>query len=79
MESPFDWLSLMLFAGLIVLLLQRSTMDNPPDKLWQYGPPAVLCAGSNYLGNEGYTVAAIGGIVLVVVYILYVLRPKVLR
>ena len=62
METPFDWLTLMVFTGLVVLLLQRSAADN-----------AVV----NYLGNEGYVVIAIAGLVAVIAYIYYVLRPKI--
>ena len=77
METPFDWLTLMVFTGLVVLLLQRSAADNPVDKLWQYAPPAVGCAVVNYLGNEGYVVIAIAGLVAVIAYLYYVLRPKI--
>ena len=78
METPFDWLSLILFAGLVVLMLQRSTIENPPDKLWHYGPPAIGLALSNYLGNHGYSVLAIGGLSAVIAYIFYILRPQIL-
>lgn len=77
MQTPFDWVTVMLFTGLVVLLLQRSSMEEPSDKLWQYAPPAIGCAIVNYLGNEGYTIAAIAGIVAVIAYILFVLKPHV--
>ena len=59
METLYDWLALLAFAGLIVLFLQRSSMDNPPDTVWHYLPPAVGCALSNYLGNEGMGLVAL--------------------
>ncbi|MFM9828593.1 MAG: XrtV sorting system accessory protein [Sphingomonas sp.] len=77
METPFDWLALTVFVGLVVLLLQRSSQENPPDKLWHYGPPAIGCAVVNYIGNEGHTIAAAIGLIAVLVYIYYVLRPQV--
>jgi uncharacterized membrane protein len=51
METPYDWLTVMTFAGLIVLFLQRS-QGEPRDHLWQYLVAAVGCAVTNYLGNE---------------------------
>jgi hypothetical protein len=78
MQTPFDWVTIALFAGLVVLLLQRSSMQEPSDKLWQYVPPAIGCATVNYLGNNGHPVLAVGGLILVIVYIIIVLKPHVI-
>lgn len=78
MQTPFDWLTLMVFTGLVVLMLHRSVAEQPVDKLWHYAPPAIGCAVVNYIGNEGYVLAAIGGLVAVIAYIMYVLRPNML-
>jgi len=51
METPYDWLTVMTFAGLIVLFLQRS-QGEPRDHLWQYLIAALGCAFTNYIGNE---------------------------
>ncbi len=51
METPYDWLTVMTFAGLIVLFLQRS-QGEPRDHLWQYLVASVGCAVTNYIGNE---------------------------
>ncbi len=51
METPYDWITVMAFAGLIVLFLQRST-GEPRDHLWQYLVASVGCAVTNYIGNE---------------------------
>jgi hypothetical protein len=75
MTTVFDWLTVMVFAGLIVLFLQRSTDETPRDELWQYLIPSVGCAVCNYLGNEGYTVFAILVLVAVLGYIHVVLKP----
>ncbi|MFA5988455.1 MAG: XrtV sorting system accessory protein [Sphingomonas sp.] len=77
METPFDWVSLAVFTGLVVLLLQRSSMEQPSDKLWQYAPPAIGCAVVNYMGNHDSPIAAIGVLILVVGYIVYVLKPRI--
>lgn len=77
METPFDWLTLMVFTGLVVLMLQRSTAAQPTDKLWQYAPPAIGCAVVNYLGNHGHIAIAVIGLVAVLAYVYYVLRPRI--
>jgi len=51
METVYDWLTILVFAGLIVLFLQRS-QGVARDHLWQYLLASVGCAVTNYLGNE---------------------------
>jgi len=75
METIFDWLSVLTFAGLAVLYLQRSVAPEPRDKIWHYLPPAIGCAAANYVGNQGYAVIAAIGLVAVLAYIYYVLKP----
>lgn len=77
METIFDWLTVLTFAGLAVLYLQRSAQPDPPDRVWHYIPPAAGCAVVNYVGNEGYPVAAAIGLVAILAYIYYVLKPRV--
>ena len=75
MSTVYDWLTVAVFAGLVVLFLQRSSKDEPTDHLWQYLPPALGCGLSNYLGNEGYHLAAVATLVATGAYIFYVLKP----
>lgn len=75
MTTVFDWITVAVFAALIVLFLQRSTEEVPRDHLWQYLIPSVGCAVCNYLGNEGYTLAAVGVLVAALAYIHFVLKP----
>lgn len=83
METIFDVLTVAIFAGLIVLFLQRSTSEEEPtDSLWQYLVASVGCALANYLGNEGvksgtveYTVAAVLVLAGTLAFIHYVLKP----
>lgn len=77
METAWDWLTLMVFTGLVVLLLQRSAAENPVDKLWHYAPPAIGCAVVNYIGNEGYVWLAGAGLIAILAYIYAVLRPQI--
>lgn len=75
METVFDWLTLAVFGGLVVLFLQRSMEEEPADNLLHYAPPAIGCAFANWLGNSGHEVFAIAALALCVAYTLVVLKP----
>lgn len=75
METFYDWVTVAIFAGLVVLFLQRSTQEEPQDKLYEYMPPAIGCALANYFGNENLEFVAIPLIVGILAYIYYVLKP----
>ena len=80
MQTPYDWLSIAIFAGLIVIFLQRSVGDDEPvDTIWHYLPAAVGCAIANQLGNKVSDIAGIAGIVAVLVYIWLVIKPFSLK
>jgi hypothetical protein len=76
METIWDWLTIFIFAGLVTLLLQRSSEDEPKDKLWQYFPAALACAVANYLGNHGVVWAAVAILIGLLVYVLVVLKVR---
>lgn len=76
METIWDWITVIAFAGLATLLLQRSTEEEPSDKLWQYFPPAIGCAITNYAGNEGQNVIAAVIFGAVIAYIFVVLKVR---
>ena len=80
METIYDWVTVALFAGLIVLFLQRSSAEGEPqDSIWQYLVASVGCAVANYLGNHDdvpqHHLLAILVLVATVGYVLYVLKP----
>ena len=78
METIYDWLSLGIFAGLIVLFLHRSTKaaaDDQDDSLLLYLVAGGGCAASNYFGNEGQELVAISLIGLTLAFIVYFLKP----
>lgn len=77
METIWDWLAVGAFAGLIVLFLQRSSMDRPPDTVWHYLPPAIGCAGANYLGNHDMGILAALTLGVVAIYVYLVLKPRI--
>ncbi len=74
METIFDWVTMLVFAGLVVLFLQRSTLDEPIDTIWHYMPPSVACAAANYAGNEGYPIIAFLILIAIGAYGIFVLK-----
>lgn len=75
METVYDWLTVSIFAGLIVLFLQRSSAEEPKDELYQYFPPAIGCAAANYLGNHDQAILAWLIILASLAYVWYGLKP----
>jgi hypothetical protein len=82
LETIYDWITIAIFAGLVVLFMQRSTLQSPRDSIWQYLGAAIGCAVANWLGNNGlgsgsylYNAAAIAAIIGTLAYIFIVLRP----
>jgi hypothetical protein len=75
LETIWDWVTVAIFAGLIVLYLQRSTQEEPKDTIWQYLPPSVGCAVANYLGNDVNPIAAAAVVAATLAYIYFVLKP----
>jgi membrane-associated phospholipid phosphatase len=77
MSSIYDWVSLAIFAGLVVLFLQRATSEHAEEdvSLFYYLGAAVGCATGDYLGNHGQDV--IGALVLAatIAFIFYFLKP----
>jgi asparagine N-glycosylation enzyme membrane subunit Stt3 len=77
METIYDWVSLAIFAGLIVLFLQRSTSEHS-DKdasLFYYLGAGIGCAVANYFGNHDQPVIAVALLVATVAFIIYYLKP----
>lgn len=80
MQTIYDWVTIALFAGIIVLFLQRSTSDVDQDaekhnSLAFYLIAAGSCAVVNYVGNHGNDVIAIILLVATLAFIWYFLRP----
>ena len=76
METAYDWITVGIFAGLVVLFLQRSVgSEEQDDKLRDYLIAGVGCAASNYFGNEGQHAVAVLLIAATLVYIVYFLKP----
>lgn len=78
METVYDWVTVAIFAGLIVLFVQRSTTDDHApehDSLLLYLGAGIGCAVANWLGNQGMHLFAIPLIAATILFIVYFLRP----
>ncbi len=81
METVYDWVTVAIFAGLIVLFLQRST-GPVRDQMWPYLAASVACAVVNQVGNHAvetgaalWHAMAVAGLVGILAFIYYVLKP----
>lgn len=81
-ETIYDFVTIGLFAGLVILFLQRSTAPEPQDHMYQYAPPALGCMAANWLGNQGvklmsqgFHIAAVATLIASVGYVIVVLKP----
>jgi hypothetical protein len=80
-ETVYDWITVAIFGGLVVLFLHRSVQPGEPqDTILHYLPPAVGCAVANWIGNPppaGLGQGLISFLIVlgVLVYIALVLKP----
>ena len=77
MDTIYDWISLAIFAGLVVLFLQRSTSEHEGKdvSLLFYLAAGVGCAAADYFGNHGQYVVAVLLLIATVVFIAVYLKP----
>ena len=62
METVYDWVTVGIFAALVVLFMQRSTGDElqrDEDSLLLYLAAGGGCAAANYFGNQEQHVVAV--------------------
>ncbi|QYU69072.1 hypothetical protein J4558_02705 [Leptolyngbya sp. 15MV] len=74
METFWDWITVIAFGGLIVLMLNRSIQEEPVDHLAEYLVPAAGCAVANYIGNNHSDLFAAIALGLVAAYVYKVLK-----
>jgi len=76
MKTIYDLVSVIAFAGLAILYLQRSASSSPdPVAIWKYGAAAFGCALADYLGDHGMPVAAIATFVVLALFSVVALKP----
>lgn len=74
METFWDWITVIAFGGLVVLMLNRSAQEEPQDHLAEYLVPAAGCAIANYIGNNYSDLGAAVTLALVAAYVYKVLK-----
>jgi hypothetical protein len=81
MSSIYDWVSLAIFAGLIVLFLHRSTGERREEdvSLLYYLGAAVGCAVGDYLGNHDQDLFAVLVLAATLGFIFFYLSPFKLK
>ena len=78
MQTVYDWVTVAIFAGLVVLFVQRSTTEEHApehDSLLRELGAGLGCAVANYLGNKGMHLLAVPLIAATLFFIVYYLRP----
>ncbi len=81
METVYDWVTVAIFGGLVVLFLHRSVQPGEPqDHILQYLPPSLGCMAANWVGNpkpDGMGNGLLSFLIVlgVLVYIAIVLKP----
>ena len=69
METAFDWITVAIFAALVTHFLAHSAKEDGEDiHLLHYLIPSAGCALANWLGNHGWTVAAVAVLLLMAGY-----------
>ena len=81
METIYDWVSLAILAGLIVLFLQRSTSDGRAKdvSLLYYLGAGLACAFADYFGNHGQHIIAVGLLIATLGFVIVYLKPFKLK
>lgn len=76
MNTVYDWITVAIFCGIVLLFLQRSAgQEKQGDRMIAYLPPVIGCAVANQLGNHGAGPWALLLIGLILVYVALVLKP----
>ena len=76
MKSMFDVVSLILFAGVALLFLQRSAAAEQDDiPLWRYAVSAAGCAAGDLAGNDGLPIEAWVAFAVTAAFSLIMLKP----
>jgi hypothetical protein len=77
-ETVYDWITVAIFGGLVVLFLHRSVQPGEPqDTILHYLPPAVGCAFANWVGNPPQNQGLLSFLIVlgVLIYVALVLKP----
>jgi hypothetical protein len=77
MKTVYDWITVMIFAGLVTHFLHQSSKPNGTDQsIWLYLAACVGLAVANWLGNNDWHFAAIALIAATLGYSFYFFGPR---
>jgi len=77
-ETVYDWITVAIFGGMVVLFLHRSVQPTEPqDHILQYLPPSLGCMAANWVGNPPQDQGLLSFLIVlaVLLYIVIVLKP----
>jgi hypothetical protein len=76
METVYDWITIGIFTGVLVMFLQRSTGEQQEDdSLLKYLGAGAGCGVANFFGNQGQHIVAIPLLAGTLAFIWYYLKP----
>jgi hypothetical protein len=76
MKTIYDLVSMIAFAGLAILYLQRSASSSPdPVALWKYAVAAIGCGLADYFGDHGMVIASIATFGALALFSVAMLKP----
>jgi ABC-type sugar transport system permease subunit len=77
MKTVYDWITVMIFAGLVTHFLHQSSKPGGSDQsIWLYMVACVGLAVANWLGNNDWHLAAIALIAATLGYSFYFFGPR---
>ncbi len=81
MDTVYDWVTVAIFAGLVVLFLQRS-VGQDHDPMWPYFAAAIGCMTTNWIGNQAvengnfaWHATAVAGLIAILAFVQHFLNP----
>ena len=77
MKTAYDWITVMIFAGLVTHFLHQSSKpEGSGHSIWLYMVACIGCGVANWLGNNHWDIAAIALIAATLAYSFYVFGPR---
>jgi len=80
MKTVYDWITVLIFAALVTRFLQQSAKPgDDQESPWHYLAASICCAATNWLGNNGWNLAAIACLLATLTYAVHFLglrRPR---
>jgi len=76
LKSPYDLVSIIMFAGIAILFLQRSaSRERDSVAVWKYAVAFIGCAVGDVMGNNVLPIPAILVLVAALVFGVVMLKP----